>query len=379
MASLPYSHRPLPLADRWGPERWPATVTRRLLLRLALCLPYLALAGWAGTSGAVSDQNAALARAARSMGSGLRFMAYPSPVPLLVARLLPDAAVSLAMVGALCAGGVLHICWERLVRAQVPSWLIAMLLVGLGASPALWLTAAGNVAGMMGLAFFSVAMAGTLDFVFSSRTSSGYAAGVSLALAVLCDPIAVAYAAALLAATPFLFWRRFRHEPYLVRSTLAVLAFPTVAVLGFWAFLGWRFSAGAWHPLALIAPFPGVLHPPFGGALAAGRSASLLGRQLLCSPIFAVSALMALRRRLVNAVAFLFMPVFLLLASLVGIHAPAVQGVVALDVLGLLAVPTRPRRSAAALYAATVPVGIILPLTILGAPSLTALIHGVGA
>lgn len=375
MASLPYTLRPSALAERWEARRWPATISRRQLLRLALCLPYVALALWADARGVRSGAQVELQQAARSLGGGFAFMAHASPIPLVVARLIPDTPGSLAVVGALCAGGLLHLCWERLLRAQVPVWLTALLLVGLAGAPVFWFNATENLAGFMGLACFAVAVAGALDFMFSRRTSGGYAAGVSLALAVLCDPAAVLYVASLLLAAPFFVWRRFRREPYSVRSTLAVLAFPTVAVFAIWVFLEWRFTGAVWHPIPLA---PGALHFPHGIVPALTRSVSQVGWQLLCSPVFTLSALVVLRRRSISFLTFLSIPVGLVMAALLGLHDPRSQGIVLLDLLGLLAVPTRPRRLVAGLYAAAVPAGILLPLTVFGASGVTAFLHGIG-
>ncbi len=375
MASLPYGLRPPPLAERWEARRWPARLSRRQLLRLALCLPYVALAAWADARGVWSTEDLQLTHTARSLAGGFAFMSHASPIPLLFARVLPDTPASLAIVGALCAGGLLHLCWERLLRAQVPPWLTVILLVGLGGSPVLWFSAVENLSGMMCLACFTIAMAGALDFVFARRTSGGYAAGVSLALAVLCDPAALVYVASLLVAAPFFVWQRFRREPYSVRSTLAVLAFPTVALFGVWVFLEWRFTGAVWHPFALE---PGALRFPDGAVSALCRSVSLVGWQLACCPVFVLSALVVLRRRSISFLAFLSIPLGLVVASWIGLHGPPSQGIELLDLLGLLAVPTRPRRAVAALYVATVPAGIALPLTLLGASGTATFLHGVG-
>ncbi|MGH8988937.1 MAG: hypothetical protein ACRDXC_10155, partial [Acidimicrobiales bacterium] len=301
--------------------------------------------------------------------------AHGSPVPLLLARVLPGTTDALTVVGALCAGGLVHGCWERLVRAQVPAWLTALLLLGLGGAPVLWFSAIEDVAGFMGLACFAVAVGGALDFMFSRRTSGGYAAGVSLALAVLCDPAALVYVASLLAAAPFVVWQRFRQEPCSVRSTVAVLAFPTAALLAAWVFLEWRFTGAVWHPIPLA---PGALQLPHGAVSALSRSAARVGWELVCCPVFALSALVVLRRRSPSVLAFLAIPVGLVAAPLLGVHASPAQELVLLDLVGLLAVPTRPRRLVAALYAATVPAGILLPLAVFGTSGLQGFLHGVG-
>jgi hypothetical protein len=361
MASVPYS-LPTVLAERWQARRWPATLSRRHLLRLALCLPYAALAAWIGVRGVSSPVAADLEHQARPLALGsnnLGFLAhaYP-PVPVALARIIPSAA-SLAIVGAFCAGGVLHLCWERLVRAQVPGWLIAVLLLGLGGAPIFWFNATENIVGFLGLACFAVAMAGVLDFMFSARTSGGFAAGLSLGLAVLCDPSALVYAASLMLAAPFLAWERFRKERYTQRSTLAVIAFPTIALVGAWSFLEWRFTGAVWHPLSVA---PEAFHFPHGVLSGLSRSASRVGWEILCCPVFIVSAVFVLFRRPIAFVGFLAVPLDLTIAAWLGLHPATGQGLVLLNLLGVLAVPSRPGRGQSLTLAVAAAAGIAASL-----------------
>jgi hypothetical protein len=337
-------------------------------LRLVLCLPFVALGAWVDTRGVVSAVNASIAHDAQSFvfgSTGLGFLAhaYP-PIPVALAKIVPGAPGSLAIVGALCAGGLLQLCWERLVRAQVPGWLAAMLLVGLAGAPVFWFTVTENLPGFLGLACFAVAMAGMLDFLFSARTSGGFVAGLSIGLAVMCDPSAIVYAASLLLAAPFLAWERFRHEPYAIRSTLAVLAFPAVALMAAWVFLQWRITGSVWHTLAIA---PNAFRFPYGVLDGLSRSASLVGWQVLCSPVFVVSAALVLWRRPIAFCAFLVVPLDLVVAGWLGLLTSTGQGLVLLSLLGVLAVPTRPGRIPSILLAVAVPVGIVAPLLVVHA------------
>ena len=362
MVSVPYSLPPL-LADRWEARRWPVSLLRRHLLRLVLCLPFVALAIWADAQGVFSAVNASIARDAQSFAfgsTGLGFLthAYP-PIPVALAKVVPGAPGSLAIVGALCAGGLLQLCWERLLRAQVPGWLAAMLLLGLAGAPVFWLTTTENLPGFLGLACFAVAMAGMLDFLFSARTTGGFVAGLSIGLAVMCDPSSIVYAASLLLAAPFLAWERFHDEPYAMRSTLAVLAFPAVAVMAAWVFLQWRFTGSVWHPLAMA---PDAFRFPYGVLDGLSRSASLVGWQLLCSPVFLISAVLVLWRRPIAFCAFLIVPLDLVVAGWLGLLVSTAQGLVLLSLLGVLAVPTWPGRLPSVLLAVAVPVGMVASL-----------------
>lgn len=344
MASPPYSLPPV-LTERWVGVRWPATLGRRTLIRLALSAPYVGLAIWLQVRGIHSAENVALERAARALGrSGVSVAGAARSFPPLtpaIARLLPGGAGTLGIVGALCAGGLLHLCWERLVRASVPRWLTAVLLIGVGGSPVFWFNATGNLTGFLGVVLFSVALAGMFDFLDLGRTTGGYAAGLSLALAALCDPSALVYAVSAALAVPFLGWERFRREPDAILSATAVVLFPTVAVLGAWAFLEWRFSGTVRHALLLA---PAAFRFPSGVAGGLAAAASHVGWELSCAPVFVVAVVCLLQRRPIAVAGLLMVPLDLVLTSWFGLHAPTAQGIVLLGMTGLMALPSRPDR-----------------------------------
>ena len=54
MASPPYSLPPA-LAERWAAVRWPATFGRRMLMRLVLSSPYVAIAVWLHVRGVLTE------------------------------------------------------------------------------------------------------------------------------------------------------------------------------------------------------------------------------------------------------------------------------------------------------------------------------------
>lgn len=378
MASTAYSP-PSILTERWAPGRWPASFSNRALLRLALCFPFLALALWADHRGVSSAINVALVRQAAPVtlfSSNLAFLAhaYP-PIPTALAAIAPGAAGGLSILGAFAAGGLLHLCWERLVRAEVPRWLIALLLVGLAGTPVFWFNATENLVGFLGLACFAMAMAGMLDFLFSARTSSGFVAGLGLGMAVLCDPAALVYAAGVMVAAPLLAWERFRRDPHAAASTIAVLIYPTVAFLAAWAFLEWRFTGAVWHQLAVAPHALSFSDGPYGGLTATARH---VGLQLLCAPAFIVSAALVLRRRPIAFIAFLAVPLDLILSSWIGLHMQSEQGLVLLNLLGVLAVPRRPAKAVCGLYLVAVPVGTILSLHLADGSTITQFLHAIG-
>lgn len=377
MASPPYSLPPV-LAERWAAARWPSTLGRRTLLRVGLCVPYVALAIWLDLHGIRSAENAQLEQAAEGLGTpitvGAISHAFP-PMPLAIARVLPGGAPGLGVVGALCAGGILQLALERLVRAEVPHWLAAVLLVGVGGAPVFWFNAVGDLVGFLGVALFAVAAAGMLDFLYLGRTSAGYAAGLSLALAVLCDPAALVYAGSILLAVPFLAWERFRHEPGSVRSTIAVIAFPSLAVLGAWAFLEWRFTGTVRHPLTLA---PQAFTFPLGVAGGFMRAASHVGWQLMAAPVFAVTAVLLLFRRPVAFLALVGVPLDLVVSAWLGLHPSTEQGLVLLGLVGLLAVERRPGSLVSAVLTIETVAGLACSLVLTDTAGTGRLLHVLG-
>ncbi len=359
MASPPYSLPPV-LTERWSAVRWPATAGRRTLTRLALSAPYVVLAVWLQARGVHSLPNAQLERVAGSLSRpgatvGAVTRAFP-PLGPAIARLLPGGPGTLGIVGALGAGAVLHLCWERLVRASVPRWLIVLLLAGVGGSPIFWYNATGNLVGFVGLIAFVVAAAGLLDFLYLGRTTGGYAAGLSMAFAVLCDPAALVYALSMAIAIPFLGWERFRGEPIAILSAVAVVVFPTVAAVTAWAFLEWRFTGTVNHSLLFAS---GAFGFPAGLAGGLRAAASHVGWELTCAPVFAVGAVSLLPRRPMAAVGLLAVPLDLVLTAWFGLHAQTGQGIVLLSIVGLMAVPSRPNRIIAAVLAVEAVAGAV--------------------
>lgn len=360
------------IAGQLPSRRWPASLAARVGLRATLCLPYLALAGWAAACGVRSPVELALERHAEQIrwSQGLTWIghAYP-PVPSVLAE-LPGGPLTLGLLGGLLAGGVLHLAWQHLVRLEVPGWLVAVLLVTLGATPAFCYNATQDFTGFVGLALFALALAGLLDFTLAQRTTGGFVAGICLALAVLCDPSALLYTAGVLLASPLLAWRRSRLAPGAIRSTAAVLVFPTVALAGAWLFLQWRYT-GHLYRLGEIAP--GFLHFPGGAAASLRHDLAGLGLGLALSPLFLVSALLLARRRPAGFLALLLVPTEVLFTSWLGLHASTSQGLVLLQLAALLALPRRPGRWTALLVATAAAVQVLLWLTVLGS------LGGVGA
>lgn len=379
MASLP-SRAPFPLAERAGRVRWPATQGHRTLLRLALSTPYVGLSIWLAAHGFRSAQDVQIARAARALGtSGLSLGAvvrtFP-PLAPLVSRLLPGGARSLGVVGALCTGGTLHLCWERLVRACVPRWLVAVLVGAAGASPIFWFVATGEPTDFVSVALLTVAIAGTFDFVYLGSTTGGYAAGCSLALTVLWDPGSLVYVGGVALAIPFLAWERVRREPGVSRSAVAVVTFPTVAAVAAWAFLAWRFAGHMDWSLLVSSSTPsgaraGALHGLAGAA-------TQLAWQVCCAPVVVIGTACLFEHRPMPAIGVLVVVSSLFASSWLALRFSGLDGVVLLDIVGFVTVPAHPPRVVAVSLGAAAVAGLALSVmsSLSGGPG--HLLHALG-
>jgi len=378
MASPP-SRAPYLLAERAGRVRWPATQGRRALLRLALSTPYVGLSIWLAVHGFRSVQDEEIAHAARALGTssvslGALVRTFP-PLAPLVSRLLPGGARSLGIVGALCTGGTLHLCWERLVRACVPRWLVAVLVGAAGGSPIFWFVATGETTDFVSVALLTVAIARTFDFLYLGSTTGGYAAGCSLALTVLWDPGALVYVGGVAIAIPFLAWERVRREPGVSRSAIAVVIFPTVAAVSAWVFLVWRFAGHMdWSLLVSSTAFGtrvGALHGLAGAA-------TQLAWQVCCAPVVVIGTACLLEHRPIPAIGVLVVLSSLFASSWLALRFSGLDGVVLLDVVGFVTVPAHPPRVVAVSLAAASVAGLALSVmsSLSGGPG--HLLHALG-
>ena len=197
----------------WAEERWPRTAGARWLLRLALALPFAGLALFAS-------------------GFDAGTQALP-PLPALVASLVPGGAIGVSLATCLATGIMLAALGERLIRWEVPVRIGVPLLV-----PALAFAGSQDLTGILTVAFLALALEAFVQFAVAGQTEGAFHAGLLLAGAVLCAPVAVVFALALGVAAPFVAAERGRAEP----ATWVVLSFPALAALAGWTFLDWIFT-----------------------------------------------------------------------------------------------------------------------------------------
>ncbi|MDR7273900.1 hypothetical protein [Catenuloplanes atrovinosus] len=343
-------------------ERRAGTV-RRWAFRLLLAAPFVALAvAWTGDVTA----NAAIERDGMIIRWGADDLGFVSalfpPLPAAVAGLAPFGTRGLGVAGALLAGVVLGVLWDRLRRYGLPRRLAAVLLAGLGAMPAFGALAVSDFHRFATVALFSVALAGMVRFAVDGDTGGGFTCGLAMGAAVLCDLYAVLFTVMLAVTCAVIIrWRGFGGTapgPGMLRATALVITFPAAAAVCGWAFLEWRF-AGTF--------FQGVRDSGWGPSVLTGGWAALaeqpwreLGEAVLRTPVLLAALLLAL----VNGrwLLSLLLPVPpLLIALAVALGVPLTPGE-ALLVLGAaaLVVPVPSGRVAVAVLtvAASCQVGL---------------------
>jgi hypothetical protein len=331
-------------------------------VRLALSLPFMALATLIAARDLASGSNVRLEQSGSVIAWGSRDLGnfigvlYP-PIPIAIASILPGGAAMLGFVGALAAGVMLHVAWERLRLREVPGWLIVVLLVTFGATPAFAYLSTQDLSGFIGLGLFTLAVSGFLRFATDGDTEGGFMCGLALGVAVACDPVALIYTVCLSLAAAPVAWQRYRGETHAVRASALVIGFPAVgAVLG-WTFLQWRFTGSAF---GWLTDAPGTFDFPEGvwGGLADSFRRGAIG--LLISPLFLLTqSLLIWRRR--EAVLVAVLPVVGLSVSLwLGLRTASGHTIVLLSLLALMSVPRKPSKLMASLIASTAVLGFAL-------------------
>jgi hypothetical protein len=365
MASVPLTlpqAPPLRLEQRTDIERWPVTATQRWLLRLALAVPYLVLAAVTASKDIVSPVNARIEETGQLIEWGSADLQafvgqiYP-PIPVAIAAALPGGAAALSYVGALFAGILMQALWERLHVRGVRGWLIAVLLFTFGASPAFCYVVTQDLPGFLGLGLLAVALTAFLRFATQGDTEAGFKCGLSLGLAVLCDPAALIYAACLgIAAAPVAL-NRYRGETHSARASALVIAFPALAAVSAWIFVAWLFTGEAFGWLTAdpkVFAFDGGVRHSLWDAIR--RTA--IG--LVASPLFVVTQLMLVRRRLEALLVAVLPLAGSVLGLWLGLRVANGATVVLLGLIATVSVPRRPSLAVSTVLAAAAVAGFAL-------------------
>lgn len=325
-----------PKTRSWDRTAWPRDPARRWALRLLCGLPLVFIALAASRAGFASPEVVDLAERAEIIrnGRGLDQLssAYP-PLPTLLAAILPGGTVPISVMSAVSGGFALQLVLARLVRRQIGLGLGAVLVAALVCSPIVWFQATQNPAQFMALMFLVLAIDGFIRFIVREDTAGGFAAGLALAGAFLCDPIGVVYAVAIAASGPLLARQRGFNDRN--RAAILVLIFPTLSTLASWAFLEWRFSASAFATV-----WRGTEAFRFNGASIEEALADVASIAATSLVFLAVGAVVVRRRP--RAAATLAVPfVGMVLTAMVGLPFAPGLGLVMLTVVALYSVPRR--------------------------------------
>jgi hypothetical protein len=333
-----------PIFLRWRQQRWPRTNLARWVVRLAVAVPFVALADLANVAGGPSSANEALHRQAASLHwasgqLGWVAHAYP-PLPLAIARFFPDSAQGLAIAGGLCTGILVQLTIERLLLRGVAFASAALLTAAVVLTPAFWFVATQDFSAFLTLILLSVALTGLLDFTFNRSTESGFIAGIGFGLATMCDLAALPFAVAGALATLFVAPQaKAVREIARRRAAATVVLFPSAAALAGWAFLQWRFS-GSWTKSfsdtgQTLFRFPG------GVWVSLARAASTVGHDLVFAPILVAATVLLFARRPSSVLACLAFVGCVIANLWVGAPLSSPTVVVLLGVVALVLVPER--------------------------------------
>jgi hypothetical protein len=255
---------PVATAPRRAPARgrertrldlFPRSVALRWSLRFIFAIPYVVVVLLESRSAQLANTpNASLLA---HVGSIMWYRAdaswladiYPPISTFIAALLLPEGQIALSIVGALVAGILLQKVIEIMVQRRFPVSTSIILTVALAANPLFAYTVTENLAGFIGLAFLGLGLAHMMRFVAWGNTQSGFRAGLFFMLAVLSDTTGLLYALTAAVAAPFL--QVGRGDQRGARgSNVLVIVFPTIAVLGALALLGFAFLGNPLGPLA---------------------------------------------------------------------------------------------------------------------------------
>jgi len=225
---------------------FPRTLAGRTAMRLLLAAPFVIVAVLLEVGGVSESVSANVLLVARTAtvdwtGSGAAWLGdtFP-PITGVVAAITPGGAFGLSIVGALCAGVVVHAMIELMVQRGFHASTVTALTLALVANPLFFFLATENLPAFLGIAFFGLAMTDVVRFVTYRNTQSGFRAGILLMLATLTDPNGLLYATAAVLTVPFL--THGRHQVGVHRAHALVLVFPTLSALAALMFVQWSFG-----------------------------------------------------------------------------------------------------------------------------------------
>jgi len=361
MASLA---SPLPRTSprRYAADTWPAGPAARWGLRVALALPFVAVALLSRAAGWVPAANEALADRGALVqwgDSGLSWIAsvFP-PLSAALSALLGGSTLAMSLLAAAVLGFTLQRLAAVLVREGLGPWATAAVVGTLVLTPPLYYLASNDLVSLLGVALLVLALDGIAAFVEQRSTEAGFRAGLALGVAVMLDPGAWLYALTLAAVAPFFARRAGRSGRRANEATVAVLLFPAVAAVGFWLYASWWFSADPLGGMEAATP-AGWL--PGGAGASAAEALRQIALALLAAPLVLVASTVRAVRDPWSLIAPGIALVGLYLSLWLGLREAAGQTWIVLTALYVLLLAPRnprPRRRVAIVVAAVAQVAI---------------------
>lgn len=361
MAS-PASPLPRTSPRRYAADTWPTAPAARWGLRIALALPFVAVALLSRAAGWVPAADEALADRGALVqwgDSGLSWIAqvFP-PLSAAVAALLGGSTLAMSLLAAVVLGFTLQRLTAVLVREGLGPGATAAVIGTLVLTPPLYYLAANDLVSLLGIALLVLALDGIAAFVEQRSTEAGFRAGLALGVAVMLDPGAWLYALTLAAVAPFFARRAGRSGWRANEATVAVLLFPAVAAVAFWLYASWWFSADPLGGLEAATP-AGWL--PGGAGASATEALRQIALALLAAPLVLVASTVRAVRDPWSLIAPGIAVVGLYLSLWLGLREAAGQTWIVLTALYVLLLAPRdpgPRRRAAIVVAAVAQLAI---------------------
>ncbi|AOV17454.1 hypothetical protein BJI67_10640 [Acidihalobacter aeolianus] len=162
---------------------------------------------------------------------------YP-PLPFLL--LLPGHSPAwLALISVATAGLLATLLLRELLRTDLNRWLVVLIASSIFFNPEFLRLATQDLPDMLGFLFLFLSFVNYEKYVVDRQIVYAFQAGLWLSAAFLATPSALYFLPAFVILLPFF------SPGYPWRALLAaagVLAFPTMAALGIWAYLSWLFT-----------------------------------------------------------------------------------------------------------------------------------------
>ncbi|WP_437560499.1 hypothetical protein [Acidithiobacillus sulfuriphilus] len=165
---------------------------------------------------------------------------YP-PLPFLL--LLPWPSLTwLAVITVAAAGWLAALLLRELLLTNLPRWMIVIIASSVFSSPGSLLLGTENLPAILGFVLLFLAFMNYDQYVRDKLIYHAFQSGLWLSAAFFTTPEALYFLPAFALLLPFLGDQRDWRALF---AAMGVLAFPTLAAIGIWAYLSWLFTGHA--------------------------------------------------------------------------------------------------------------------------------------